>query len=46
MSYFQLKQEATRLKEKLSLLDYFFRLDKKNIIFFDGKHGKEYFFFF
>lgn len=46
MSYFQLKEEATRLKEELSLLDYFFRLDKKSIIFFDGKHGKEYFFRF
>lgn len=46
MSYFQLKQEASRIKSELSLLDYFFRLEKKGIIFFDGKHGKEYFFRF
>ena len=38
MSYFQLKQEATRLKEELSLLDYFFRLDKKLFfVFFANK---------
>lgn len=46
MSYFQLRQEAERLKEELSLLDYFFRLDKKGLLRFDGKHGKEYFFGF
>jgi hypothetical protein len=46
MTYLKLKQEATHIKSTVSLLDYFFRLDKKGIILFDGKHGKEYFFRF
>lgn len=46
MSYFQLKEEAIRLKAELSLLSYFFILERKNIFMFDGKRGKEYFFRF
>ncbi len=45
-NYTQLKAEAARIKQEIPLLDYFFKLDKLNIIRYERKIGKEEFFAF
>lgn len=44
--YTQLKAEATRIKQEIPLLDYFFKLEKLNILRYERKIGKEEFFAF
>lgn len=45
-NYTQLKAEATRIKQEIPLLDYFFKLEKLNIVRYERKIGKEEFFAF
>lgn len=45
-NYLALKKQAAKLKNELSLLDYFFSLVEKDFLKFEGKVGKEYFFGF
>lgn len=43
-NYAQLKVEAIRIKSEFPLIDYFFKLEKLNILRYDRKIGKEEFF--
>lgn len=45
-NYLALKKLAVRLKSELSLLDYFFSLEKEGLLKYEGKIGKEFFFGF
>lgn len=46
MNYFEVKQEAARIKQEFPVLDYFHRLVKSGFLKYEGIHGKEYFFGF
>lgn len=45
-NYLNLKKEAAEIKSTISVLDYFFSLEKAGILKFEGKIGKEFFFGF
>ncbi len=45
-NYKYLKEKAAQLKSELSLFDYFFKLEKINLVKYEGKIGKEQFFGF
>lgn len=45
-NYLALKKLAAKLKSELSILDYFFSLEKKGLLKYEGKIGKEVFFGF
>src|SRR5690554_6787300 len=44
--YLALKRAATKIKNEVSILDYFFSLEKAGVLKFEGKIGKEHFFGF
>ena len=46
LNYLNLKKEAAEIKSTISVLDYFFSLEKAGILKFEGKIGKELFFGF
>lgn len=46
INYLNLKKEAAEIKSTMTVLDYFFSLEKAGILKFEGKIGKEYFFGF
>lgn len=43
-NYNSIKKLAQSLKRDLSVLDYFFKLEKSGMLKYEGKQGKEYFF--
>lgn len=45
-NYLTLKRLAEKIKNELSVLDYFFSLEKMGLLKFEGKTGKEFFFGF
>ncbi len=46
MNYYEVKQEAARIKQDFPVLDYFQSLVKSGFLKYEGIHGKEYFFGF
>ncbi|MVN23009.1 CHC2 zinc finger domain-containing protein [Mucilaginibacter arboris] len=45
-NYSKLIAEASRIKEEIPILDYFFQLESKGALRYEGKKGKEHFFGF
>ncbi len=45
-NYKYLKEKVVQLKSELSLFDYFFKLEKRGLVKYEGKIGKEQFFGF
>jgi hypothetical protein len=43
-NYIELKQKATKIKQTIPLMDYLFGLEKRGILKYEGKIGKEHFF--